>query len=40
MRAEKAELEGYLKEKDRLREEERKDHERNVHELNDKIKER
>ena len=40
LRADKAELEGYLKEKDRIREEERKDHERNVQELNDKIRER
>jgi hypothetical protein len=29
-----------LKEKDRIREEERKDHERNIYELNDKIRER
>lgn len=29
-----------MKEKDRIREDERKDHERNIHELNDKIKER
>lgn len=29
-----------MKEKERLREEERKDYERNLHELQDKIKER
>ena len=38
LRVDKAELEGFLKEKDKIREEERKDHERNIHELNDKIR--
>lgn len=31
LRADKSELEGFLREKDRLREDERRDHERNVH---------
>lgn len=31
LRVDKAELEGFLKEKDKIREEERKDHERNIH---------
>ena len=40
LRNDKAELEGFLKEKERLQEEEKKDFERKEHELNDKIKER
>lgn len=40
LRSDKSELENYIREKDKLREDERKDHERNVVELGDKIKER
>ena len=36
----KSQLEGFVKEKDRMREEERKDYERSLHELQDKIQER
>ena len=40
LRGDKSELEGFLREKDRMREEEKKDYDRNLHELHDKIKER
>jgi hypothetical protein len=40
LRSDKSELENYIREKDKLREDERKDYERNVVELGDKIKER
>ncbi len=33
-------MENFLKEKERLKEEQRKDFERNMHELQDKLKER